>query len=88
MDLKRWLMALAVAALVIGPIGASTKAFAAGGKTAFAAPAYHEPDGYGENEGEEEGDEEGEGEGEGDGGLATSLEELISSILEAVGEGI
>ena len=78
MDLKRWLMALAVAALVIAPIGASTTAHAAGGKTTFAGTAYHDPDGEGEGDGE--GDEEGEGEGDED------SSESLPGVLKALGD--
>lgn len=88
MDLKRWLMALAVAALLTAPIGSSTTALAAiGGATAPAGLAYHDQPNdegeEGEGEGEGEGEENGGGE-EGGGGLPG----LISAILRALsGEG-
>ena len=89
-DLKRWLKALAVAALLISPIGPSTTALAAAsGDAAPAGLAYHdqsseEGEGEGEGEGEDEGEggEEGGGE-EGGGGLPG----LISALLRALSGG-
>jgi hypothetical protein len=85
-DLKRWLMALAVAALVIAPIGASTTAHAAGGKTASAGPTYHDPEGEGEGEGDGESDGE-EGEGEGDEDSSESLPGVLKALGDVV-EGL
>jgi hypothetical protein len=83
-DLKRWLMALALAALLTAPIGSSTTALAAAnGDTAPAGLAYHDQSSDEEGEGEGEGEgEEGGGE-EGGGGLPG----LISAILRALSGG-
>ncbi len=86
MDLKRWLMALAVAALLTAPIGSSATALAAGSDTAPAELAYHDQQPSdegeeGEGEGEGEGDEGGGGEGGG------GLPGLISAILAALSGG-
>jgi hypothetical protein len=87
-DLKRWLMALALAALFAAPIGSSTTAFAAGtGMAAPAGPAYHD---HPADDGEEEGEGEGEGEGDEGGGGGEGgggLPGLISAILAALSGG-
>ena len=80
MDLKRWLMALAVAALLMAPIGSSTTAHAAVRDTVRAGLAYHDqPSDDDEGEGEGEG-EEGESD-EGNGGLPG----LVTALLKALG---
>ena len=64
-DLERWLRALAVAALLITPIGTSTTALGADRGSALAVPASHNnqpPD-----ERTEQGDDEGGGEGQAEG---------------------
>ena len=85
-DPKRWLIALAVSALLISPIGSSTTALAAAsGGTAPAGVAYHDQpsdEGEEEGEGEGEGGEEGGGE-EGGGGLPG----LITALLRALSGG-
>ncbi|HKY76990.1 MAG TPA: hypothetical protein VJS45_12670 [Acidimicrobiia bacterium] len=90
MDLKRWLMALALAALLTAPIGASTTALADSGETAYGAVQYHDQEGEGDGEGEEEGEGEGEGEGEESGGsvagILKALEEVIEGVAAIIGK--
>ena len=81
MDLKRWLIALAAAALLIAPIGSST-ALAAAGETTYSSPTYHDHDGESEDEDEGEGDEGGGGEGER--GSLTEVLEGLGDLLRGV----
>lgn len=76
-------MALALAALLMAPVGSSATAHAAGGDTSYGAPTYHDPDGNGEGEGEDEGEGEGEGEG-GEGGSLIEVLEGVGDLLRGV----
>ena len=65
MNLKRWLMALATAALLAVPIASSTTAFAAGPSTARAEPASHGDDDSDEQSAADDaGDDGGDGNNE------------------------
>lgn len=72
-------MALALAALLVAPVGSSATAHAAGGDTSFAAPTYHDPDGNGGGEDEGEGEDEG-----GEGGSLIEVLEGVGDLLRGV----